>query len=87
MMLMCCARCFAIFEPRRSGGRPQIFCSQRCGNKAWQSKRVRKERGIHLRMDPHDFAFVRKKSKKTGVSMAEIVRTYVSWGVDIDARS
>ena len=81
-----CEHCGALFEPRRTGGEPQRFCSRVCQNRARQKKRprLRSSNDIHITMDPEDMEYVRDKSKKTNISISEIIRTYACWGIELE---
>ena len=49
-------------------------------NRKWTSS----EYTLHVRLEPDDMEYVRKKAAKTGIGIGEIVRTYVCWGIELE---
>jgi predicted HicB family RNase H-like nuclease len=41
---------------------------------------------MHVRLDPEDKHYVQMKAKREGVSISEVVRTYVCWGIETDEK-
>jgi hypothetical protein len=46
--------------------------------------RFRKGCDIHVHMDAADIKYVRTKSANEGISISEIVRTYICWGIELE---
>ena len=39
---------------------------------------------MHVRLEPDDMAYIRKKAAADGTTIGEIVRTYVCWGIELE---
>jgi hypothetical protein len=42
---------------------------------------------MHVRLDPDDKRYVCEKAKREGISISEVVRTYVCWGIETDEKA
>jgi predicted HicB family RNase H-like nuclease len=42
---------------------------------------------MHVRLDPEDKQYVQMKAKREGISLSEVVRTYVCWGIETDEKA
>jgi predicted HicB family RNase H-like nuclease len=52
-------------------------------NREW----TRAKHTMHVRLDPDDKQYVRAKAKREGISISEVVRTYVCWGIETDEKA